>query len=251
MKQESVRSVIDVVVDKEITTLSGIVPEEMEKHFRQVGHQKNTYRMETEPGDLLVLELMKSIRKKQWQLMTSHSFVHLSIEKIMESHFYFERVVNPFPSTPPSAAAPIHNEQLHQSQQKATTTTVPADEKKTTQPVETINRIKSDPEVAALILDRSKQQGPYTFTNRQTLASGKSLHIYTFFLFFSTLFFLNSCTFLFLTTHSSKAKIRFHPRQSSGRDTPKDRSRATTPFTPHTLHNNHHNHNQHCSKQHQ
>lgn len=169
MKQESVRSVIDVVIDKEINNLNGIVPEELEKLFRPLPHHKNTFRLETEPGDLLVLELMKSMRRKQWQLMTSHSFVHLSIEKIMESHFYFERIINPVPVLPPVPAVVLS--------QQPTTPIKPVEEKTSTPqlpsaPIESINKLKSDPEVAALILDRTKQQGPYVFSDRQSLATG-------------------------------------------------------------------------------
>ncbi len=97
--KQDVKSTIDLVLDKELTAEEGIFQEELDNKFMK-GNEKHTFRLEhqqmiVQNGDITILELMKCLRKKHWLLMTSHSFMHLSLEKTMESHFYFERILDP------------------------------------------------------------------------------------------------------------------------------------------------------------
>jgi hypothetical protein len=90
------RSTIDAVVDKDTASLESLFTEDIEKRFARVLQERNTFRLEQGQmllgsGDVTTLELIGTLRKQHWLLLASHSFQHLSSEKTIETHFYFER----------------------------------------------------------------------------------------------------------------------------------------------------------------
>lgn len=104
--KQDVKSMIDLVLDKDLTVVDGIFQEDLDKKFVKITSEKHSFRIEQhqlihQNGDLTMLELMKCLRKKHWLLMTSHSFMHLTLEKTLESHFYFERIIDPNPQHQP------------------------------------------------------------------------------------------------------------------------------------------------------
>lgn len=116
--KQDVKSTIDVILDKDLTVIEGIFQEDLDKKFSKVTGEKHSYRLDQshmiqQNGDLTILELMKCLRKKHWLLMTSHSFMHLSLEKTMESHFYFERILDPTQHSAPAPVLPIGGGQHH------------------------------------------------------------------------------------------------------------------------------------------
>jgi hypothetical protein len=92
-KQEVGRSTIDLCLDKETPGLLAVLPVDIEKNFYQKFGEKNTFRAESDQTDLLILDIIKYLRINSWNILTSNSFVHLSLEKTVESHFYFEKLI--------------------------------------------------------------------------------------------------------------------------------------------------------------
>lgn len=91
-KQEVGRSVLDLCLDKELPNLLAILPIDLEKCFYPKFGDKNLFRSESDQTESLLLDVMKHLRLNKWNLLTSNSFAHLSLEKTVESHFYFEKV---------------------------------------------------------------------------------------------------------------------------------------------------------------
>lgn len=97
IKQESGISFVDIVLDSETNGIKSLyLNEKITKQFKSIANQINSFRIETEYGDLIVLDIMKSLRSKSWSLMTSHSFTHFAIQKVIESDFYFEKFASNF-----------------------------------------------------------------------------------------------------------------------------------------------------------
>lgn len=212
LKYENSRSVIDIVLDKEMSVIDGIFTTDLEHQFQKVTGEKNTYRLESTPGDLMVLDLMKCMRKRQWMLMTSHSFMHLSLDKTMESHFYFERILTPNSSSSSSATGanpsvsellssyrtrPLNENEFVLEEEKTsyinsrisshfgtTNSKLPGFTGMSSggNNASSSSKSKEDPsakpmpspEVMAFILDKSAtQSGPYGFAKRQTLLTAQ------------------------------------------------------------------------------
>lgn len=195
LKHENNRSVIEIVIDREMTNLHGVLPETMEKLFLVAQGHKNTYRYETSPGDLVILDILKVLRKAHWALMTSHSFVHLSIEKTVESHFYFEK--------PSPKELEIMQQQQYLQMQMQNKFSNHANPNLNFHPLghefksdEVIESLRSDSgdgtknkmsaEVTSLLYDKSAQgnSGPYGFAKRQSYLTGMSTlnkHIFIYF----------------------------------------------------------------------
>eukprot|EP01040_Poterioochromonas_malhamensis_P016052 gene16052-18120_t len=93
IKLENNQSHIEIIVDSETNGLKALsLNEKYYKLFKSIHNQKNAYRLETDIGDILTIDIIKNLRNKQWQLMTSHSFTHFAVQKVIESNFYFERI---------------------------------------------------------------------------------------------------------------------------------------------------------------
>jgi hypothetical protein len=152
IKQENGQSFIEIVLDPELSSLRSLpLTDKFLSSFRAINGQKNAFRYETNHGDLAILDIMKLLRGKSWALMTSHSFTHFAVQKVVESHFYFERIqgepspslassVNsslpvPYPSNnagqipsseektnKPSTSRPVDSRAFPQAYQHATTT---------------------------------------------------------------------------------------------------------------------------------
>ena len=197
-KQETTKSIIDIVLDREMTHIEGILSDEFERQFQKVYNEKNTYRMDSTPGDLMVLDLMKCLRKRHWILMTSHSFVHLSLDKTMETHFYFERILNPnntngnhsdiLPLSQLYRSKPFHESDMLEEEKSSyinsrinahfgtSGSKIPGISGMNNKPREEAFASKPmpAPEVMALILDKSSTQSrPYGFAKRQTLLTAQ------------------------------------------------------------------------------
>eukprot|EP01040_Poterioochromonas_malhamensis_P018276 gene18276-21301_t len=193
-KQEVGRSVLDICLDKELPNLLAVLPLETEKLFYPKFGEKNLFRSESDHTETLLLDVMKHLRTNKWNLLTSNSFAHLSLEKTVESHFYFERVTK-VPGTPGSLEH-TDDDQVDDEKMKAFTsflrhqfqeyerTKGQVDRRQFSQdpdhphtygsPSHAKNGVATaakpttvPPEVLALILEKTTQpSGPYAFAKR-------------------------------------------------------------------------------------
>lgn len=151
IKQENNQSLIEIVLDPDSPSLKlTSLSDRYLKQFRAINGQKNAYRMETDTGDLIILDVIKNLRSKAWSLMTSHAFTHFAIQKIVESDFYFERVVSPTGEysytplhvkevRPESTATNNNNNNNHHPQQQQHHDHVPSVEQKNSEEKTRVN----------------------------------------------------------------------------------------------------------------
>lgn len=188
-KQEVGRSVLDLCLDKDIPGLLSVFPVEVEKSFYEKFGEKNLFRCESDQTELLLLDVMKHLRLNKWNMLTSTSFAHLTLEKTVESHFYFEKAAKPESDTETMQAFATYlrsqlmdfegsrNRNGYRSSPGEAGFHTPSG--KVVPPISPRSRPTAPPEVMALLLDKSSQQsGPYAFAKRSSAAGICTVHCY-------------------------------------------------------------------------
>jgi hypothetical protein len=159
--------------------LSDVFPSELSKLFYDSFDEKNAFKAESDNSQSMLLEVLKNLRINQWNLITSHSFAHMSMEKTVETHFYFEKTNAPpitqsynqvrsslYNANPNRAGDHVYQESIEYKSSSAGSSQAP---KKPVAP----------PEVIALLLEKtSVQSGPYGLAKKQAGLAGKLLVLY-------------------------------------------------------------------------
>lgn len=85
-----VSSAIDIILDRKMKSLEGIVNENIRHKFR-VHNEKNKYYLENDFSQVLIMDVLKGLREFGWKLLTSNAFMHFASQKMIETSFYFEK----------------------------------------------------------------------------------------------------------------------------------------------------------------
>ena len=85
-----VSSAIDIILDRKMKSLEGIVNENIRHKFR-VHNEKNKYYLENDFSQVLIMDVLKGLREYGWKLLTSNAFMHFASQKMIETSFYFEK----------------------------------------------------------------------------------------------------------------------------------------------------------------
>ena len=85
-----VSSSIDIILDRKIKNLDGIVQEHLRPKFKAY-NEKNKYVLENDFSQVLIMDVLKGLREFGWKMLTSNAFMHFASEKMIETSFYFEK----------------------------------------------------------------------------------------------------------------------------------------------------------------
>jgi hypothetical protein len=183
-----VSSSVDIILDRKIKSLDGIVHESLRNKFK-AHNEKNKYYVENDFTQILIMEILKGLREYGWKLLTSNAFMHFASEKVIETSFYFEKYFNDVSSSKGSVnhvqpllnyyAATARQPGIDDDQEYVPATRAKPRSEGFQSPNgdENSNEGKDaftvSPKLTSLILDKTAPQtGPYNFMRRQTMNNG-------------------------------------------------------------------------------
>eukprot|EP01039_Chlorochromonas_danica_P005327 gene5327-5862_t len=91
VRKEGSYSTVDIVLDKDITNLGIVLPNDLAKRFTVVSGVKGTFHAEIDSAEQDWLTILKGLRLMRWHTITSH--VLLNPNSLEETRFYMEREV--------------------------------------------------------------------------------------------------------------------------------------------------------------
>lgn len=91
VRKEGSYSTVDIVLDKDITNLGIVLPNDLAKRFAVVSGVKGNFRAEIDSSEQDWLTILKGLRLMRWHTITSH--ILLNPNNLEETRFYMEREV--------------------------------------------------------------------------------------------------------------------------------------------------------------
>jgi hypothetical protein len=153
-------SIIEIQLDRNLP-LAGILSPELQCKFTLIA-DKRVFKV-VDYTHFLLLDLLKDLRRNQWNLLTSNAFMHVSSERCVETNFYYiqDEEASPSSSSSESKRADLSSE--YSNNNSSSSSNVGSTRERP---------ITSD--LATVILEKTaSQSGPYSFARRSSLLNGK------------------------------------------------------------------------------
>jgi hypothetical protein len=91
LRRDSSRSTLEITLDKDLNSLTQVVPNDFIRYFSPLNGSKSVYYAEIEPHEQDLIYILKGLRSMRWNSLTSHAIIHPN--HIEETRFFMEREI--------------------------------------------------------------------------------------------------------------------------------------------------------------